>query len=335
MTAQPDPSEVFLAYRPRPGRRTAVLAGAAVLVLGIAGVYVVRATIGSPESTVLAYFAALADRDPAAALRVTAPEVAEPVGQDLISEPVLGAPGYAPPEQVEVTDVRVDGRSAVATVSFTVDGHRQGAALRLRRDDGIADAVRHRWLVVDGFGSMLLREVPERITVNGLPMAAYDPQGPRILPALPGGYQVGVPDDDPLWQPRVVPVRVAPQRATEVDVRLVPRPAVRDEVDRQIVRLLDRCAASAELVPAGCPFGYAVAGSAEEVQWRIVDYPNIGLSPGEELDQAVAVVHTAREGAAMVSGTRRFVGRFEDTVPIPISGMVTISGDTVVFQPGW
>lgn len=331
----PDPGEVFLPYLPRRWRWKAVLAGAAVLLLGVAGVYAVRATITSPESTVHAYFDALADRDLDAALRVTAPEVAEPVGRDLVSEAVLGSPGYAPPEQVDVAGVSVDGRSAVAEVSFAVDGQRQQVSLRLRRDDGIADTVLHRWLVIDGFGSIVLRAAPEQITVNGQPLPAYDSQGPRILPALPGGYQVGVPDDDPLWEPRAVPVRVGSGRATEVDVPLVPRPAVREEVDRQLVRLLDRCADSTELVPPGCPFGYAVAGSAEEVQWRIVDYPNIGLSPGPDLGQPQAVVHTAREGEAMVTGTRRFVGRFEDTVPIPVSGVVTISADTVVFQPGW
>lgn len=335
MTGQPDPSEIFLPYRRRRWPRRVVLAGAAVALLGIAGVYAVRATVTSPESTVNAYFAALAERDLAAVLAVTAPEVAEPVGRDLVSAAVLEAPGFLPPGQVEVAGVRVDGRSAVADVSFTVDGQRQQVSLRLRRDRGIADTVLHRWLLIDGFGSIQLGAAPERITVNGQPLPAYDPQGPRILPALPGRYQVGVPDDDPLWQPRAVPVRVGPQRATEVDLPLVPHPAVREEVDRQLVRLLDRCADSAELEPPGCPFGYGVAGSAEDVRWRIVRYPNIGLAPGPDPDQPVAVVDTATDGEAMVTGTRRFVGRFEETVPIPISGVVRVSGETVVFQPGW
>jgi hypothetical protein len=326
---------IFVEYRSRPGRRRALLAAAAVVLLMLAAVYAVRVTVASPESTVEAYFAALADRDAGAALQVTAPEVAGQVSRDVINDAVLRSADYSPPGQVSVTGVTVEGRDAIAEVTFTIDGQQHQVALRLRRDGGIVDAVVHRWLVIDGVGSLLLREVPGQITVNGQPVAAYDGLGPRILPALPGGYRIGVPDGDPLWEPRSTPARVAPQRATEVDASLVPRPAIREEVDRQIIRLLDGCAASTELVPPGCPFGYAVVGSAEQVRWRIVSYPNIGLSPGPERAEPVAVVHTAREGEAMVTGTRRFVGRFEDTVPIPVSGMVRVSGGTVVFQPGW
>lgn len=322
---------IFVEYRRRPGRRRAVLVVAVVALLLLLLGYAVRtATRPSPESTVDAYFAALADRDPDAALRVTAPEIADQVDRVVISDPVLGSDGYTPPEQVSVTGVTVEDRDAVADVAFRIDGHPYRVSLRLRREG----TVRPRWLVIDGVGSLLLGQVPEQITVNGQPVAAYDAQGPRILPALPGGYRIGVPDGDPLWQPRSLPARVAPQRATEVDAILVARPAIREQVDRQVVRLLDACADSTELVPPGCPFGYAVAGSAEDVQWRIVNYPNIGLSAPSE-GGGLAVVHTAREGEAMVTGTRRFVGRFEDMVPIPISGTVTVSGETAVFQPGW
>lgn len=335
MTAQPDPSEVFIDYQRRPGRHRAVLIGAAVILLLIGVVYAVRTTVGSPQSAVTAYFAALADRDADAALRLTAPEITGPVDRSVINDAVLRSDGYSPPEQVSVTQVTVDDRDAVAEVTFTIDGRRHDASLRLRRGDGIADAVWHRWLVIDGVGSLLLREVPAQITVNGQPVGAYDEQGPRILPALPGGYQLGIPEGDPLWEARTTPVQVEPQDGTDVDVSLVPRPAVRDEVDRQVVRLLDQCADSTELVPPGCPFGYAVAGNAEEVRWRILSYPNIGLSAGQELAEPVALVQTAREGEAMITGTRRFVGGFQDTVPIPITGTVIVSGDTVLFRPGW
>jgi hypothetical protein len=326
---------IFVEYRRRPGRRKAVLAGAGVILLLLAAVYAVRSTVASPESTVAAYFAALADRDAGAALRVTAPEVAGQVDRTVINEAVLGSPDYTPPGQVSVSGVTVDGRDAVAEVSFAIEGRPYQVALRLRRDEGVVDAVLHRWLVIDGVGSLLLGEVPGQITVNGQPVAAYDAVGPRILPALPGGYRIGVPDGDPLWEPRTTPAQVAPQRATEVDAALVARPAVEDEVDRQMVRLLDMCAASTELVPPGCPFGYPVAGSAEDVAWRIVRYPAIGLAAGSDPGDQTAVVRTTREGEAVVTGTRRFVGRFVDMVPIPVAGTVRVSGGTVVFQPGW
>jgi hypothetical protein len=336
MTSQEvDPSTVFVDYRPRPGRRKAVLIGLGVALLLVAVVFAVRATVSSPESAVHGYFDALADRDVEGALAAAAPEVREQVARDLISSAVLRSDSYAPPRDVAVTELTVDGRSAVAEVDYTIDGRKHSATLRLRRDEGILDAVFHRWLVVDGIGSVLLGDVPEQITVNGEQIAAYDAQGPRVLPALPGGYQVGVPEGDPLWEPRSVQVRVEPQNAAEVSVPLAARPEVREEIDRQIAERLDGCAASTELVPPGCPFGYAVVVRAEDVRWRITEYPRVELSAGRELGEMVIVVGTSAEGEAVIAGTRRFVGEFEQSVPFPVSGTATVAGDSVLFQPEW
>jgi hypothetical protein len=330
-----DPRSVFVDYRPRPGRRKAILIGLGVALLLVAVVYVIRVTVSSPESAVQGYFDALADRDAEAALAATAPEVRDQVARDLITDAVLRSDAYSPPSEVEVTEVSVDGRGAVAAIEYTIDRRELSASLRLRRDDGMLDAVFHRWLMVDGIGSLLLADVPEQVAVNGEPIAAYDAQGPRVLPALPGGYQVGIPEGDPLWEARSVAVQVEPQSATEVSVPLAAQPAVREEIDRQIAERLDECAASTELVPPGCPFGYAVVASAEEVQWRIAEYPQLELTAGRELGEMVIVVSTAAEGEAVVSGTRRFVGEFEQPVPFPVSGTATVAGDSVLFQPDW
>lgn len=330
-----DPRTVFVDYRPRPGRRRAILIGVVGALLLVAVVYAIRVTVSSPESAVRGYFDALADRDAGAALAATAPEVRDQVARDLISDAVLESDGYVPPGGVEVTEVSIEGRGAVAEVEYAIDGREHGATLRLRRDEGPLDAVFHRWLVVDGIGSLLLGEVPEQITVNGEPVVAYDAQGPRILPALPGSYQVGVPAEDPLWEPRSVAAQVEPQGSTEVSVPLAARPAVREEIDRQVAQRLDDCAASTELVPPGCPFGYAVVGSAEEVRWRIAEYPRLQLTPGRELGETVIVVGTSTEGRAVISGTRRFVGEFEQPVPFPVAGTATVAGDSILFQPDW
>jgi hypothetical protein len=335
MTEEVDPRTVFVDYRPRPGRRKAVLIGLGVALLLVAVVYVIRVTVSSPESAVRGYFDALADRDAEAALAVTAPEVRDQVARDLISDAVLRSDGYSPPSEVEVTEVSVDGRGAVAEVEYTIDRRELSASLRLRREGGILDAVFHRWLVVDGIGSLLLADVPEQITVNGQPVTAYDAQGPRLLPALPGGYQVGVPEGDPLWEPRSVAAQVEPQGAAEVSVPLAARPEVREEIERQVAERLDDCAASTELVPPGCPFGYAVVASADDIRWRIAAYPRLALTPGRELGETVILVSTSVEGEAVVSGTRRFVGEFERPVPFPVSGIVTVAGDSVLFQPDW
>lgn len=329
-----DHRTIFVEYRPRRRRRLAVLAAIGLALLLVVAVYAIRSTGSSPAATVTAYFDALADRDADAARRVLAPEIGAPLGQEAIDDAVLRSEAYSPPREVEVTGVTVDDRDATVAASYVVDGRRYPASLRLRRGGGLVDAVFHRWRIVNGIGTVRFGRAPEQVTVNGEPVAAHDPLGPRILAALPGGYRIGVPEGDPLWQARTTVAVVQPQQETEVDVALAARAEVRDEVDRQIRERLDRCAASTELAPPGCPFAYGFAVAADDVQWRILRYPVVGLSPPPDPERSGAVVDTTREGEAMVTGTRRF-GAIEDTVQFPATGMVSVRDGSVRFEPDW
>jgi hypothetical protein len=338
-SSAPDPSDVFVQYRPRPRRRKGVLVAVGVLLVLIAGVYLVRTTVSSPGSTVTGFFDALADRDLAAALGEVAPEIAGPVERDVVNAAVLESGDYAPPAAVEVTAVEVTGRNAVVAVAFTIDGRDHTASLRLRRDEGMLDTVFHRWRLIDALGSIALGEVPEEVTVNGQLVAAHDPQGPRILTVLPGSYQVAMPPDDPLWDARSMAAQVPPLGQTPVSIPLVARPEVREEVDRQIRERLDGCATSTELLPPGCPFGNQRIAQATGVEWRITDYPNVSLSAGEDpLGRVAMLVETTSEGLAVVTGTQLAFGTqrpFEIEVLFPVPGTVSHRGSGVVFEPAW
>lgn len=334
MTAQPDPGSVFVDYRSYRRRWLTVLAIAAVTVLLVTVGYTLRTTISSPDSAVRAYFDALADRDAAAVLSTVAPEVAQ-VDRDAINDAVLTSESYRPPRQVSTGEVTVSGDSAVVAVTYRIEERGYEASLRLRRADGLADRVLPRWLVVDAIGTIVLGEAPDEVMLNGQRLAGHADDGPRVLAALPGGYQLGVPDDDPVWEPRTVPVRVEPQRATEVDVVMAVRPQARQDVERRVESLLEDCAASTELMPPGCPFGYAVLAQAEDVQWRITRLPALAVSAGRELGEPVLLVETTREGEAVVTGSRADGDRFEATVPFPVSGVAVPRAGSVIFQPGW
>ena len=136
-----------------------------------------------------------------------------------------------------------------------------------------------RWRIANGVRPLPLASIPAEIEVNGVRVAAQDLNGPRTLPVVFGGYQVSVPADDPLWDSQAVTVLVGSDRVTAVDVPLVPDPGVRAEVERQVTQLLDGCAASTELLPAGCPFGNARYGRVTEVAWRISAYPELAMTP--------------------------------------------------------
>jgi hypothetical protein len=339
MTAAADPGDVFVDYRPRPGRRKVVLAVMAVVLVVVAAVYVVRLTVSSPGSVVESYFDALAGRDAGAALGVVAPEIADPVEPDVVNDAVLRSGDYSPPADVEVGGVEVTGRNAVAEVAFTIGGRAHSASLRLRRDEGWLDTLFHRWRLVDALGSIALGEVPPEITVNGERVPAYDAAGPRVLTVLPGGYQVAMPPDDPLWDARATPAQVAPLAATDVSIPLVARPEVREEVNRQLRERLDECAASTELLPPSCPFGNQRVAEATGVRWRITEYPNVALTAGEgERGQATMLVETSSEGEAVVTGTQQVFGTgrpFETVVPFQVPGTVSAPGGSVSFEPAW
>ncbi|QSB15632.1 hypothetical protein JQS43_04590 [Natronosporangium hydrolyticum] len=332
--AGPDPGSVFVDYRPASRRWWLVVgAAAAVAVLLLAG-FAVRAAISPPAAAVRAFFQALADRDAEAVHDLVAPEIADPVAADAINDQVL-ADGYQPPEQWTVHDTTVEDRSAVAEVSYRLDGREHEVSMRLRRDDGPADRLLPRWLVVDAIGTLTLTEAPDEVTVNGHPVAAHEPHGPAVLPALPGGYEVAVPAGESLWQERSVAATVHPQRTTEVRVPLVVRSEVRDEVEQRISALLDECAERTELVPPGCPFGYAVLAAAEDVQWRIESYPRITVEPVEQHQETVLLVQSAEDGVAVVAGVRGLGGSFETRVPFPVSGTAAPRGGSIIFDPGW
>lgn len=334
-----DPGEVFVQYR--PNRRRWVVAGAvlAVVVLGFAMLYSVRLTVYSPEATIGSYFDALADRDVDAALALIATEQTAGLPRDLLTEAVLASEAYLPPADPDVGEVSVDGRRAVAEVSFTLGDQRHTASLRLRRTDGLADTVFHRWRLAGGLQQLYLGEAPAEVSVNGQPVAAYELDGPRTLPVLWGGYEVGVPADDPLWDPGTATVLVGPEGAAEVAVPMVARPAVREEVERQVRELLDGCAASTELLPPACPFGNARIARAEDVRWQIVRYPELDLSAAPDgFGQVTMLAVSTSDGEAVVTGTQLAFGSerpFETEVPFPVSGTVAERDGAVVFEPSW
>ncbi len=330
---------VFIEYRPNRRRFLAVGAVLGVVLLLGTAVHIVRSTVYSPSAVVEAYFQALADRDLAAALATTSPE-ATGGPDDLLDPRVLAAEVYTPPSDLRIVDVTVDGRSAQVRVEFTIGDQPAAASLRLRRaDGGFTDSLLRRWRIANGVRPLPLASIPAEIEVNGVRVAAQDLNGPRTLPVVFGGYQVSVPADDPLWDSQAVTVLVGSDRVTAVDVPLVPDPGVRAEVERQVTQLLDGCAASTELLPAGCPFGNARYGRVTEVAWRISAYPELAMTPAPDGFGGVQiVVRSTSDGEAVVTGVREAFGHsvpFEIVVPFPVSGRVSVDGTAVVFEPDW
>jgi len=330
---------IFVEYRPDRRRFLAVVAVFGVVALLLAVAYSLRMTVYSPSAVVHAYFQALADRDLAAALRTT-DQGAGGFPDDLLQPAVLESDAYLPPSQPDIVEVTVDGGRAEVRVEFTIGDRPATASLRLRRaEEGFLDSLLRRWRIVDGVRPLPLGSSPAEVEVNGVRVVAQDLDGPRTLPVVFGGYAVGVSADDPLWDAREVTVLVGSDRATVVDVPLVPDPQVRAEVERQVTEILDQCAASTELLPPGCPFGNARYGRVSDVAWRISAYPELAMAPSPDgFGGVVMAVRSTLDGEAVVTGVREAFGRevpFEIVVPFPVSGVVSADGAAIAFQPGW
>lgn len=339
MTAQVDSSDVFVQYRPRPERWLAVGATVGVVLLLLGGVAVARATIFSPSATVVAYFEALSNRDAERALALLIPRQEGDRDSRLIAGSLLQSEDYLPPSELEIINVARSDQRAEVQVSYRIAGQRHEASLLLRRSEALVDRFAQRWRIVDGTGMVRLVGAPPTAAVNGVTVVVHEGGFGPTMTALPGGYRVGATKDDPLWQRGEVRFAVAPQRVTEAHLRLRPRPEVQAAVEQQIRSRLDRCAESTALSPPRCPFGNTRIARASNVEWQISRYPQVTFSANSDgRGPAVMSVESRVNGEANVTGIESsFRGSrpFDIAVPFPVTGMVSLRGDTVVFEPGW
>src|SRR5690606_42030585 len=126
--------------------------------------------------------------------------------------------------QLGIGQSTVDGRRAEVGVEFTIGDQPATARLQLRRADGFADRLLHRWRIVDGVRPLPLATAPATVEVNGVRVVGQALGGPRTLPAVFGGYRVGVPADDPLSYAQELTVLVGSDRGPMADLPLTPDP---------------------------------------------------------------------------------------------------------------
>ncbi|MEO3928836.1 zinc ribbon domain-containing protein [Micromonosporaceae bacterium B7E4] len=368
-----DPDRVFLATRApgprRRGLRVIIAAVVGVLCAGVVALAVVRSVAFGPEPTIEAYFTALADRDAAAALRALNPpdgdQPAEPepprgdgepgggepgdgtLTSPLLTDAVLTADGYQPPGEVRIEKLETVEREArneaadggddltVATVAYTAGGERFTATLVLE-PAGRTAGLFPRWRITDGALSTLRisADGTEQVLVNGVPVGWSDAGGDTgdRLSAFPGSYTVNLPDQ-PLLAATPVTAAVG-GRGAEVTLATTVRESARGEVEQAVKAYVDRCAASTDLSPDGCPFSSYTFYTVTDVSWRIGTYPTIAVALSRDGEQVV--VTNTRRGTAEATGTARgFLSptQYRDSVSFAVTGTARVEDGKVVFQP--
>ncbi|BCJ41331.1 hypothetical protein GCM10010168_89090 [Actinoplanes ianthinogenes] len=263
----------------RIGRKPVLIAvaAAAALVLVATGIAVVsRLTADTPKSTVQDYFDALGDGDAARALQlVSRGDEVDTAKYPLLTDAAL-ADRAARPSEVEVGDATEDntmyGEDA-STVPVTY--HALGTTVQLKVPV-VKAAKGDGYQLVAPLVQLSLKGVAGRaVTVNGIALSAASQD--EVI-AFPGGYQAQAGGTALLAPASVTALPVDSGFGWESELDFGDpqlAPDAHEKIASAVRSSIDRCAASTEAAPAGCPFSTYVGGSDVSVRWSITTYPAI------------------------------------------------------------
>lgn len=261
------------------------------------------------------YFAALADRDAAAALALVEDRPRE---MTLLGDETLKHPDYTPPsdpylERVSVYPVTAKSPTVVRA-SYLVGRLRQQLDLSLVRS-GLG------WRIYLGWADIVAN------TRRVLPLVVAGTLVPKsdrgMVPAFPGSYVVRLAEQ-PLFEAPPVTVYAGAGTGNRLELRL--RGPHQDELERQVREYLDACAATAEFPRPGCPFRRASGAENPPISSRkVVRYP--ALLMWAETD---GTVHVMGQTPGRAEVTRTTAG----SKPLVTAEWFQVNGRLVIRDDG-
>ena len=269
-------------------RRAALLVGGgalALLVLVVGGVVareMINTRVYSPVRPVEAYVAALADGDVSAAFAVAEPDVAR--GDRVLLTDEFYADVEGRPTNPRVQEPVSLGDWASVTVLWDVDGREVEERYELERAGRTALGF-DEWRLVPprmtelDLGFRLAEDV-RSVVVNGVEV---DLPGSGSIPALPGRYEVTLPDAGEYLTASTVEVTVnhdldfGPSLDGFGTLEYTVADAAVAEAEAQALAVLEPCRTATDVEPAGCPFD-DWGWEAEDVvggSWTITTEPTV------------------------------------------------------------
>lgn len=323
-------------------RALVLIAGGLLLAAGV--MFGVRALFFTPEKAINDHFAALADRDPSAALDTLDPRGRRQMSRlPLTRASVLRSPDYRPPTGMRIDRVEPyddvfatnTANMVKATVHFRVGSLRRNAVLFLVRDRKSSWLFFHRWRLLNASGSVAADVAgSSRVVVAGQPITQDNGGGGIQSPAFAGGYTVRLPDN-PLLASAPGSALVSYGYESPAVARLRPalRPSAQGTAEAAVRGYLDGCARSTDAVPQGCPLSTGHYG-ASNVSWTIEAYPKITLA----MVDGTPTVSTETLGSVTVSGEDGGVygghARFSERADVSVMGSLRLVDGKVMFSPG-
>lgn len=328
-------------------------AGGVVLIAAVVTVNVVNQSVFGPDKPVEAYLDALVAGDAEASRRLLGRTTRD--GQDvLLADAVYGAAGHRI-AGYDILDISVNDDSATVVARLTQDMSTSTLEFTLTRT-GSTGMFFDEWRL-DGPEpvadvTMLIPEDLQGVTVNGADVAlppgdasAYAGLRSVVLPALPGEYVVSPP------APSKYLSYGAPQKITVTADRAAPggvlfkaaaTPAVTADAAAEVTAALDRCIASTEPAPSGCPNRSFLFGDPEDIRsprWTLVKEPTFTLEQSYEpgvyrlrSDDAEATFSYERNAEFDIGEPPRWT-REEDTRRLSLGAIVTVTAERIEVEP--
>jgi hypothetical protein len=322
---------------------------AVVLIAALVTIKLVDRFAFGPDKPVEAYLDALVAGDAEASRSLLGRTSGD--GQDaLLANAVYGTADHRI-TAYELRDISVDDDTATVTAHLAQDGSTSTLEFTLTRTGSIG-VFFGDWRL-DGPEpitdiSMVVPEDLQAIDVNGADVAlppgdpgAYASLRSVTLPALPGEYVVSPPAPSRYLSygtRQVVTVPVDGPAPRGVLVKPAATPAVMADAVAEVTAALDRCIASPEASPSGCPNRSYLFGDPEDVRdprWTLVEEPSFTL---EQSYQPGVYRLRSDDGEATFSYERNaeFDGgkpprwtHVEDTQRLSLGATVTVTGERI------
>ncbi|TPW76286.1 hypothetical protein [Schumannella soli] len=301
------------------------------VIVGAVGLNIVGSTFFSPQSVAREYMNAIASGDLAKATKMAEPESTSRDDATLLeSKEVLAK------AENRISDVQVGsvGSTGYTRVTFSVDGHKQSISLQLARA-GKQAVFFDKWVVDKSIAYPISVSASgaDSVSVNGVDVAVSRKAGGYLsILAYPGVYDIGTPDSNKWLEAdnaKVVVGAYGSDGAASIDIQ--PTAALQKEVEKQINANIDKCAASTEARPSGCPFYTYAYGDVQGLSWKVDSYPTIKIQNGSTLR------FTGDGGKATATYQQRYSSSSPytprtSTDTFYLFGTIKVSGDKVTVS---
>jgi hypothetical protein len=149
------------------------------------------------------------------------------------------------------------------------------------------------------------------------------------LALLPGAYTVGGQRNPLVETPaRTVLVGAGQDSVGPPDLTPTLAAGAQELADQEVRRYLDACAAQKVALPEGCPFGYYTGYTVKSISWKIIEYPQVRLTPNDDGTVSVATPPDARGTARATATTTGYFG----TSPLNVDDTFVVNGVLAVVD---